>query len=173
VKNLLIVGRPGVGKTTLIKTVIARSARQKAAGFFTQEVRERGRRSGFKIETLDGKAGILAAVQGEDGPRVGRYRVNLNDLERVGVAGIEKGLPGCDLIVIDEIGKMELFSKRFKDVVKKAFNSRAKVLATVKLGRGGFIRDLIEREDTKVLMLTEANRDMVANEALDFVEGKD
>ena len=172
-KNLLIMGRPGVGKTTLIKAVIARSTRQKAAGFFTQEVREGGRRSGFEIETLDGKTGVLAAVRGEDGPRVGRYRVNLNDLERVGVAGIEKGLADCDLIVIDEIGKMELFSKRFKDVVKKAFNSHAKVLATVKVGRGEFIKDLVEREDTEVLMLNEANRDLVANAALDFVEGGD
>lgn len=173
VKNLLIMGRPGVGKTTLIKAVVARSIRRKAAGFFTQEVRKKGRRTGFRIETLDGKVGILATVLGEGGPRVGRYRVNLKDLERVGVAGIEEGLTDCDLIVIDEIGKMELFSKMFRDVVKKAFDSNAKVLATVKMGRRGFTGDLIEREDTKVLMLTEANRDSVAEAALNFLEGGD
>lgn len=170
-KNLLIMGRPGVGKTTLIRTVVGRSTIERAAGFFTREVRKTGERTGFKIETLDGKAGVLASVFADDGPRVGKYRVNLKDLERIGVAGIEQGLEGCDLIVIDEIGKMELFSRRFRDVVKNAFDSDAKVLATVKIGRQGFIRDLVEREDTKVLMLTEANRDLVANAALDFVEG--
>ncbi len=172
VKNLLIMGRPGVGKTTLIKAVVGRSTREKTAGFFTQEVREDGKRTGFKIETLDGRAGVLATILAEHGPRVGRYRVNLRDLERIGVTGIEEGLAGCDLIVIDEIGKMELLSKRFRDVVKKAFDSDARVLATVKIGRQGFIKELIERGDTEVLTLTEANREAVAETALNFLEGR-
>ncbi|MFQ5906296.1 MAG: NTPase [bacterium] len=172
-KNLLVTGRPGVGKTTLIRAVADRPMACKAAGFFTREIREGGKRTGFKIETLDGRAGILASVSAESGPRVGRYRVNLDDLERIGVACIEKGLENSDLIVIDEIGKMELFSKRFRDVVERAFDSRIKVVATIKVGPGRFTERLTGRSDTEVLLLTEANRDSVLEEVLGFVECAD
>jgi len=173
VKNLLVTGRPGVGKTTLIRGVAGRPIAEKAAGFFTQEMREGGKRTGFKIETLNGAVGTLASVSVGSGPRVGRYRVNLDDLESVGVASIEKGLEGCDLIVIDEIGKMELFSNRFRDVVERAFDSRIRVLATIRMDPGRFTERLTSRKDTEVLLLTEANRDSVFKKVLSFVEATD
>ena len=171
-RNLLVTGRPGVGKTTLIRRLVERPIPRKVVGFFTQEVREGGTRTGFSIETLDGKRGVLASVDMTSGPRVGKYRVNIRDLERIGVPCIEEGLACSDLLVIDEIGKMELFSERFRYAVMKAFDSRTRVLATIKLGGGDFVRRLTKRPDTEVLRLTETNRGESLDLLLQFALGR-
>jgi nucleoside-triphosphatase len=122
VKNLLITGMPGCGKTSLIKEIL-REFSIPAYGFFTEEIREGEKRVGFKIVTLSGKIGILAKKGIDSNLRVSQYGVILKDLEEIGVKEIEKGLNGKNLIVIDEIGTMELFSERFKEVVSRALRS--------------------------------------------------
>jgi nucleoside-triphosphatase THEP1 len=143
----------------------------RVAGFFTREIREAGKRIGFTIETLDGDKGILARVDRRDGPRVGRYRVNLEDLERIAVPCIERSLETPGLLVIDEIGKMELFSPSFCATVIKALDSPKRIIATIRTGQGRFTDKITDREDTEVILLTEANRDSVLEKLLAFAEG--
>ncbi|MGB3904128.1 MAG: nucleoside-triphosphatase, partial [Anaerolineae bacterium] len=112
-RTILLTGRPGVGKTTVIKKALDR-LEGRAGGFYTAEIRESGRRQGFKIVTLDGQEGILSHVDIRGQPRVSRYGVNLGDLEEVGVAALRRAIAEADLIVVDEIGKMELFSEAFR-----------------------------------------------------------
>ena len=88
--NYLLTGRPGVGKTTVLCSLAARLTNVSVGGFFTQEIRDGGSRVGFCIETFDGRSGILSHVDHEDGPRVGKYRVNVAELEQIGVAAVEK-----------------------------------------------------------------------------------
>ena len=115
--KLLITGRPGVGKTTLVKRVLE-TLGSHAMGFYTQEIREAGQRQGFRIVTTWNEEGILAHKKLHSVHRVSRYGVNLCFLERV-VAGIKKRLDEGAILVIDEIGRMELFSSKFRNWIEE------------------------------------------------------
>ncbi|MDZ7262785.1 MAG: NTPase [candidate division KSB1 bacterium] len=141
--NILLTGKPGVGKTTLIQRIL-RISKLKPGGFYTQEIRERNARVGFEIITLSGQRGILSHINVKSPYRVGKYRVHLEDLDRVAVVEIWRALREEELVVIDEIGKMELFSEKFKQAVLAALNSEKPVLGTIMLGSTAFV-DTIKR----------------------------
>ena len=161
---ILLAGRPGVGKTTIIEEVADRLGGQ-AGGFYTAEIREGGRRLGFQIVTLDGEEGVLAHVNIR-GPRVSKYGVNLQDLEGVGVASLERGLARNQYIIIDEIGKMELYSTKFKKVVLEAVESDKVIVGTVMAGPHPWVDDLKARPGVTLLQVTEANREGMAERIL-------
>ena len=130
----LITGAPGTGKTTVVsKIVIALKARGlTVGGMISQEARDCCTRKGFEvIDVATGKNGWLAHVDQKTGPQVGKYHVNLSDLERIGVKAIESATEKCDVVVVDEVGPMELFSKQFKQAVQAALESDKVVLAVV------------------------------------------
>ena len=158
---LLLTGRPGVGKTTAIRAVIDRSGLH-AGGFLTEEIREGGRRVGFRLIALDRSTEVatLADVNNASPHRVGKYGVNLDELERVGVAALWRAIeePGVGLIVIDEIGKMELFSGHFCAAVDASLESPKPVLAAVMLGRQHWVDALKARSDVTLVPITAANR---------------
>jgi len=168
IKNIFVTGPPGCGKTTLIKEIL-KELKLKAGGFFTEEIREGGMRKGFKIITLDGKEGILAHVDIKSPLKVSKYGVNLKDLEEIGVKEIEKNLKENFLIVVDEIGKMEIFSSKFREAILKALNSKNKILGTIMLKKNPFCDKIKERKDTKVFYLTMENREKVKKEIFDLL----
>lgn len=126
----LLTGRPGVGKTTCLRQVLE-LLEVPAGGFFTEEIRERGKRMGFALLTLNGRRATLAHTDRSRGPRVGKYRVNLDALERVGVPAISDAIRAGRLVVIDEIGKMELASPAFRQAVEEALQGPTTVLGTI------------------------------------------
>ena len=126
----LLTGRPGVGKTTCLRKALD-LLRVPAGGFFTEELRDRERRVGFRLETLDGRRATLAHADRPGGPRVGRYGVNLEALERVGVPSIRTGVRRGDLVVIDEIGKMEMASAAFRSAVEEVLAAPVIMLGTI------------------------------------------
>jgi nucleoside-triphosphatase len=168
VNAYLLTGSPGTGKTTVIRQAIVRSE-AKAGGFYTEEIRSGGTRLGFRIVTLDGQNAILAHVDNQSRYRVSKYGVDVQNLDNVGVAAINQAIAESDLIVIDEIGKMELFSPRFRDAVLKAIDSSKKVLGTVMLSPNPFADDIKRRPGVKVIQLTRADHDQVLREILDWV----
>ena len=128
----LITGPPGCGKTTLVKE-IARRFPGKVGGFYTEEVRRGGVREGFRIRTFDGESAFLARVDLQSPWRVGKYGVDLRALEEVGVPSIFRAIEGRRIVIIDEIGKMELFSPRFVEAVWEAIGSGLPVVGTIML----------------------------------------
>jgi nucleoside-triphosphatase len=174
---ILLTGSPGIGKTTvLMKTVEALKAKGfKAGGMLSREVRSSGIRVGFEILSLsDNERGWLARVNQERGPQVGKYRVNLEDLDRVGVAAIMKAIGNCDVIAIDEIGPMELFSDDFKDAVTAAIQSMKLVIAVVHWReRSALIAELEAVEDAQLLEVTINSRgnlhELIVKEAAGFL----
>jgi len=153
-KNILITGAPRIGKTTLIKEVIKKIAKENLCGFYTEEIREKDKRVGFVIKGIGNAEGILAHIDTKSNYKVGKYRVKIEDLEKIGVKEIEKG---NKLIIIDEIGKMELFSKRFKHAVTSALNSKSMVVGTIGMIEDKFIKEIRNRPDTTILTLTKEN----------------
>jgi len=141
-----------VGKTTVIQKAI--QGRQNVNGFFTKEIRKKGKRIGFAIETVDGKTGVLAHINIQSPFRVSKYRVNLKDIEEICVPSLD--VDG-DLIVIDEIGKMELFSEQFKQKVVEALDT-GKVIATIMERPHPFTDTIKRRNDVKLFTVTEENR---------------
>ena len=160
-KNILLTGPPSVGKTTIIKKIAGLV--DDAKGFYTEEIRSRGKRVGFRLKTLNGREGILAHIDIKSRFRVGKYGVNIEDLEDIGVRAIEDGLQDeeCRVIILDEIGKMELFSRRFKDIVIEALNSEKLLIGTIKLKGNGFIEGIKQRNDTIIIQVTYDNRENI------------
>jgi len=129
--KVVVTGQPGVGKTTLVERVLA-EVPLRAGGMITREIRKVGRRVGFAvIDVATGREGVLAHIHLPHGPRLGRYRVNLEDLEEVGAAAIEWAVEHAELIVVDEVGPMELKSLRFVAAVERALEAPKHLLLTV------------------------------------------
>jgi nucleoside-triphosphatase len=155
--NLLITGRPGIGKTTVVERLVALLPPGAATGFFTREVREGGVRRGFAIRTLDGRSATLARAGGGNGPVVGRYRVRLDAIDRVAVPALAP-TPGVRIVVVDEIGRMECLSDAFCAGVRAALDGPAAVVGTIARGGGGFIAEVRARSDVTIVELTVENR---------------
>jgi nucleoside-triphosphatase len=174
---LILTSNPGVGKTTvLIKTVDALNAEGiSVGGMISREAREGNARVGFEIVDLtNNKNGWLANINQRTGPQVGKYGINLEDLDSIGAKGIVDAVEKKDVIVVDEIGPMELFSQNFKQSVAKALDSQKLVLCVVHLkANDPLITRAKHREEGEVFMVTLANRDnlpgKLKQKALDFV----
>jgi nucleoside-triphosphatase len=130
--RILLTGPPGCGKTTVILRARGLLSHP-AAGFYTAELRSGtgGGRRGFDVVALNGRRGPLARVGGP-GPQVGKYAVDLSSFEDVGVRAVEAGLAEPHtLIVIDELGKMELLSSAFVTLLERVFQSPNPLLGTI------------------------------------------
>lgn len=162
--NLLVTGKPGAGKTTLIERVVEQlRGRLRLAGFTTGELRDaQGQRRGFCITTLDGRRGELARAGLRSPYRVGRYGVKLEEFESLALPELARR--DVDLLIIDEIGKMECASGRFRRATEDALDAQLKVLATLGVGRFPFFQALRERPDVQLVTLTEGSRDGLVEE---------
>ncbi len=167
---ILLTGRPGSGKTTMIRRLLA-SCRLEAGGFFTQEVREGGARLGFELITLDGERGILAHVDIRGRHRVGRYGVDLHSLDTLGVSAVRRAAQAGGLVVIDEIGPMELLSDEFQRAVLGVLDSGVPVLGTIVRRSTPFTDRIKMRDDVQVIELRPDNRDAVGDQILAWLGG--
>jgi nucleoside-triphosphatase len=162
--RLLIEARPGAGKTTALGRLaqLLRDEGFPLTGFLTRELREGGRRVGFEIETLAGERGLLAHVDIKGPPRVSRYGVDIEQFERLALPALEPR--SGDVVLIDELGKMELASERFREAVLALFDGPAPVVAAVHTARHPFTDELKRRKDVSMVRLTAANRDRLPEE---------
>ncbi len=161
----LLTGRPGTGKTSLIKQVVA-EMKGWAGGFYTEEIRSQGVRQGFRLVTLDGQDAILAHVNIHSPYRVSRYGVDIDNLDRVGVSALHQAAQQCDLVVVDEIGKMELFSASFREAVLHIIDSGKRVLGTIMLSPDPRADAIKRKPQVKLVTVTRANHQEVLGELL-------
>ncbi len=161
-KNILITGRPRVGKTTLVVEAI-KDLNVPFCGFYTRELIRDDKRIGFVINNLRGERGIFAHIDSDSEIRVSKYGVELDVLEIIGVAELERCTRDVErkVIVIDEIGKMELFSDKFKSAVIRALDSPFPVLATIMVRGDEWVESIFEREDVKIFTINVNNRKQV------------
>lgn len=169
-RTLLLTGRPGVGKTTAVRRVAERLEDRTTAGFVTEEERDgSGRRTGFAAVPIGGGSRVMiASVDREGGPRVGRYGVDVGAIDRLA----DETLTGDDVDVwlIDEIGKMECLSDRFVEATRRILDGPAPVVATIGRSGGGLIAEAKARDDTVVGEVTEDTRDAVPDRVVAWLD---
>jgi len=158
-----------VGKTTLVKKFVEELKQFHPVGFYTEEIREKGTRKGFDLISLDGRRGLLSHIDIQSPHRVGKYKVDVK-----GFGAFLGSIPllnlSTRLVIIDEIGKMECFSERFKECLTACLNSEKWVLATIALKGGGFIEEVKRRHDIKLFEITQRNRDSLLLDILSEVK---
>ena len=157
---LLLTGPPGIGKTTAIRRVAAALAGRKIAGFTTEEIREKGQRVGFGLESFDGATAVLAHVGIASAHSVSRYGVDLGALDRFVDSALDPAA-GPEVFLVDEIGRMECLSPRFVAAIERLLDGETPVVATV-AERGAGLIERVKRWPGAVLWtLTRANRDQI------------
>ena len=163
--KVLLEGRPGAGKSTVAQRLAELLQQQGAAvaGFVTAELREGGRRVGFAVDSFDGGHATLAHVSLPGPPRVGRYGVDLDAFEHVALPALDDARR-ADVVVLDELGKMELASNQFCEAVLELFDANVPVAATVHIFRHPFTDALKARPEVERRRVTQKTRDSLPAE---------
>jgi nucleoside-triphosphatase len=164
----LLTGQPGTGKTSIIKQATS-EVKGKAGGFYTEEIKSQGIRQGFRLVTLEGQTAILAHIYFHSPYRVSKYGVDVDSLDKVGVSALNQAMRECDLVVIDEIGKMELFSAKFREAVANIFNSGKKLLGTIMLSPNPYADDIKRQPQVNLVTVTRTNHQQVVEELRDWL----
>ena len=163
----LVTGAPAVGKSTMVSRVVLRMKGMGVivGGCVTAEVREKGHRVGFEVRDLtNGTKGTAATTRGGLGPRVGKYRVNLADLAAIGAKGLSDAAAASELIVIDELGPMELVSPEFRRAVRACLDSGKPILAVVHTRMEDDLLTELREKATKTFEVELNIREKVAEE---------
>ena len=162
-------GKPGVGKSTIVKRIVEEAKRLgcKVGGIAAPEVRLGGRRVGFRLVDVGrGVEGWLAKT-GHLGPRIGKYGVVVEDVERIGVPALQYALRECDIIVIDEIGPMELIVPQLKEAIRQALESPKPLVGVVHRTLRSRHPDIyrLVAGSGRIILVTEDNRERLLEEA--------
>ncbi len=161
---LLLTGRPGVGKTTVIRRVADGLQGTRLRGFYTEEIREHGERQGFRLIGFDGEDRVIAHVDFPKAHRVGKYGVDLTAIDSA--ASLLSYDPALRLYLVDEIGKMECLSARFVTAMRKLLAGDIPVVATVGLHGGGFIAEVKRLKQCLLWEVTQDNRNEMPSRIL-------
>lgn len=165
---LLLTGVPGVGKTTVIRRVAERLSNDRLGGFYTEEQREAGQRTGFRLVDFEGNALTFAHV-GFGGPRVSRYGVDVAALDARAEALLVPR-PQAGVYLIDEIGKMECLSPRFVAAMRHLLASDRCIVATVAKKGEGLIDEVKRCPGSVLWEVRHVNRDRLPDEVLAWLD---
>ncbi len=169
-------GLPGVGKTTtLIKTIeILEEEGFVVGGMITEELREDGRRTGFYVlDWMSKEKKVFAHKNYESRYRVGKYGIDIGILEEVGIGALQRAMEEADVIVIDEIGKMEVESKKFVAVVREILDMDKHLIMTLhKKSRNPLLQEIRRRDDIRMLEVTPINRNLLPFKIVQLIKGE-
>jgi nucleoside-triphosphatase len=172
-QRIFLTGEPGCGKTTVVKRVaeLLMTHGFKVGGMISKEIREKESRKGFRIEDfITHEEGILAEIGSKDGPRVGKYTVNMQDLEEIGSRSIRRAIEIADVVLVDELGPMELNSHAFIESVEAALSSQKHVLGTIhQRTNHPFVVNVKSSPQNTILKVTPENRAGLPSQILERI----
>ncbi len=128
-----------------------------------------------RLVTLDGGSAILAHIDIHSPYRVSKYGVDIDSLEQVGVSALHRAAQQCDLVIIDEIGKMELFSANFRETVLNIIGSGQRVLGTIMLNPNPWADAIKRQPQVNLVTVTRDNHHRILEEIKEWLketEGK-
>ncbi|MEM5882951.1 MAG: NTPase [Candidatus Aenigmatarchaeota archaeon] len=166
--KIFITGMSGIGKSTVLEKVLSvlKERKKKVGGFVTPEIREKGKRVGFCVKDIySNEVGVLASKDIKIGPKLGSYGINLEEFERIALKAMDFALKECDIIAIDEIGKMEFFSQKFREKLTQVILSEKPLIAVLHRSFVGKFKDFGE-----VIEVTKKNRDLLPKKILEMIE---
>jgi nucleoside-triphosphatase THEP1 len=166
IPKIFLTGDPSCGKTTAICKLVERlKPHISMTGFYTEEIRRGGTRAGFQGVTLDGLVFELARVGLESDYRLGPYGITLEGLEKTGLNALQPK-SAEDMIILDEVGKMESFSEPFQKAVLEMLELPNPVLATVASHGVGFVKKIRQHPNVELIRLTRKSRDGMIGQIL-------
>ena len=171
----VLTAPPKTGKSTAIKKVINMLGAKNCCGFYTKEMIEDGQRAGFKIVTLSGKEGILADVSYDGEYRIGKYGVNLKEFEKVALTELESIINADNnkYVIIDEIGPMQLFSDKYKELLLKIASTDKKIIGTAFYESYDWLDDFKKLDNVELIEINEMNRNDVPMEVVEKISKDD
>ncbi|MFP3939938.1 MAG: nucleoside-triphosphatase [Thermoanaerobaculia bacterium] len=162
---LLLTGRPGIGKTTVLRQAARLLDGWRIAGFYTEEIREEGVRQGFLGVSFDGEHETVIAHESRPGqPRISKYGVDVAAIDELSAATLRVDENEVDAVLLDEIGTMECLASEFLDSVTDLLDSPLPFAATVARKGQGLISEVKNRPDALLWEVTETNRDRLPAE---------
>ena len=168
---ILLTALPRTGKSTAIKKIIQLLGINNCGGFYTEEVRENDERVGFMIKTLSGMEGLLSHINIESEYKISRYGVDINKFEELCLGELNRAINDINIkyIIIDEIGPMELFSNKYKELLIELLNSKKPVIGTVYMNSYEWLDEFKKKDGLKLIELTIENRDQIPYQIVDMV----
>lgn len=167
-------GLPGSGKTTTLLKIIPMLIEEglTVGGVITEEIKEEGKRVGFYMkDVVSGEKAVMAHINFRTRVRVGKYYVDTKVVDDLGVRALKYALEHCDVVVIDEIGKMEMGSKKFIDAVREVLESDKWVVLTMhRKARTPLLQEIRRRDDVRILEVTPINRNLLPFRVLEIIK---
>jgi len=171
-----ITGLPGSGKTQTLLRIIQLLEEEglKVGGMVTEPIIVKQRRVGFQITNWITKEHEVFAHEGlKSRVRSGRYGVNLLALEGIGTAALAQGREEADVIVIDEVGKMEVESEVFTKSVMDTLDAKKSIIMTLhKKSRNPLLQDIRRRDELRLLEVTPVNKNLLAFKIVHLITGQ-
>ncbi|HEV2231046.1 MAG TPA: NTPase [Thermoplasmata archaeon] len=174
--KIAITGMPGSGKTQTLLRIIQLLEQEgvKVGGMVTEPIIERQRRSGFQITDWMTKEHEVFAHEGmKSRVRSGKYGVNVAALEGLGARSLAEARESADVIVIDEVGKMEVESESFSQSVVDTLDANKSIVMTLhKKSRNPLLQDIRRRDELRLLEVTPVNKNLLAFKIVRLLTGR-
>lgn len=172
---ILLTALPRTGKSTAIKKVVNMLGKENCGGFYTEEIREDGERVGFRICTLSGKTGILSHVNMESDYRISRYGVDLETFEALCISELESAIQDNNIkyIIIDEIGPMQVFSEKYKELLINLLNCDKPIIGTIFMNAYEWLDDFKKQKNVNLIEITFDNRDSLPLQLVELLSKND
>lgn len=158
----LLTGKPRMGKTTLIKKLINEIGTDICGGFYTEEIINTNDRVGFRCVSLNGESVEIANVDIPSITRIGRYGIAVDKFEEFAIKVLQEARHSKKIIVIDEIGFMQMLSKSFQKIVKEIISDKKIILGTIPLDSHPEIEKIKYLKEVRIICINESNRDAIS-----------